>query len=85
MNIYMKSLILLRFKFYFALGDIYAGTRPITAQIEETSTDTETQSAATEEIAATSQNILEEIQHFADISRVSSFEEATKSEKLLPK
>lgn len=59
-----------------SLNSMIKSIEAIACQISETSTSTETQAAATEEIAATSQDILEVIQHLADISRVSLLEDS---------
>lgn len=48
----------------------------IAVQIEETSNNTETQSDATKQISATSQEILQVIKHLSDISKIDTFKEA---------
>ncbi|BCZ48723.1 hypothetical protein psyc5s11_47900 [Clostridium gelidum] len=58
-----------------SLNSMIKSIESMACQISEISTSIEAQTTATEKIAATSQDILELMQHLADISRVSSSED----------
>jgi len=59
-----------------SLDSMIKSIEAIACQISEISTSIETQTTATEKIAATSRDILGVMQHLADVSKVSSSEEA---------